>query len=69
MKHLVFIVIMNIKKAIDAFYVHVWKYHVLLESFVFNKDTQFIFDVWNHLCQMLKINVKLFIAYYFEIDN
>ena len=69
MRHLVFIVIMKVKKTIDAFYVHVWKHHDLLEFFVFNKNIQFIFDVWNYLCQMLKIDVKLFIAYHFEIDN
>ena len=69
MKHLVFIIIMKVKKLIDAFYVHVWKHHDLLEFFVFNKNTQFIFDIWNHLCQMLKIDVKLFIAYHFEINN
>ena len=69
MKHFVFIVIMKVKKSIDAFYVHVWKHHDLFEFFVFNKNTQFIFDVWNHLCQMSKIDVKLFIAYHFEIDD
>ena len=69
MRHLVSIVIMKIEKAIDAFYAHVWKHHDLFEFFVFDKDTQFIFDVWNYLCQMLKIDVKLFIAYHFEIDD
>ena len=34
-----------------------------------NKDIQFTFDVWRHFCQMLKIDVKLFIAYYLKIDD
>ncbi len=34
-----------------------------------DRDTQFIFDVWKHMCKMLKIDVKLFTAYHFKIDD
>ncbi len=34
-----------------------------------DQDTQFIFDVWKHICKMLKINIKLFTAYHFKIDD
>ena len=69
MKHLVFIVIMKTKKVVQTFYVNVWKYHDLLKFFTFDRDIQFIFDVFKHFCQMLKIDVRFFIAYYFEIDK
>ena len=68
-KHLVLIVSMKIKEVTNFFYAHVWKHHDLSKFFVFDRDTQFIFDVWEHICKMLKIDVKLFIAYHFEIDN
>ena len=37
--------------------------------FTFDRDTQFIFDVFKHFCQMLKIDVRLFIAYHLKIDE
>jgi len=69
MRHLVFIISMKVEEAINSFYAHVWKHHDLLEFFVSDQDTQFIFDVWKHMCKMLKINVKLFTAYHFKINN
>ncbi len=69
MKHLVFITFMKVEEAINCFYVHVWKHHDLLKFFMFDRDTQFIFDVWKHMCKMLKINVKLSTTYHFEIDD
>ena len=69
MRHLIFIVIMKIKKTTQTFYVYVWKHHDLLEFFVFDRDIQFIFDVWRHFCQMLRIDVKYFIAYHLEINE
>ncbi len=32
-------------------------------------DTQFIFNVWKHMCKMLKIDVKLSTTYYSEIND
>jgi len=69
MRHLVFIISMKVEEAINNFYAHVWKHHDLLEFFISDRDTQFIFDVWKHMCKMLKINVKLFTAYHLKIDD
>ena len=69
MKHLILIISIKIKKTIECFYVHIWKYHDLSEFFMFDKDTQFISDIWQHLYQMLKINVKLFTTYHLKTDK
>ncbi len=69
MKHLILITFMKVEEVINCFYAHVWKHHDLLEFFISDWDTQFIFNVWKHMCKMLKINVKLLIMYYFEIDD
>ncbi len=69
MKHLVLITSMKVEEAINCFYAHVWKHHDLLEFFVFDRDTQFIFNVWKHMCKMLKIDVKLSTTYHSEIDD
>ncbi len=69
MKHLVLIIFMKVEEAINSFYAYVWKHHDLLEFFVFDWDTQFIFDVWKHMYKMLKINIKLFTAYHLKINN
>ena len=45
MRHLVSIATMEVEEAILAFYNYVWKLHELLESLVFDRGTQFIFDV------------------------
>jgi len=69
MRHLVFIISIKVEEAINSFYAHVWKHHDLLKFFMSDRDTQFIFDVWKHICKMLKINIKLFTAYHLEIDD
>jgi len=69
MKHLVLITSMKVEEAINCFYAHVWKHHDLLEFFMSDRDTQFIFDVWKHMCKMLKINAKLSTMYHSEIDD
>ncbi len=68
MKHLVLITSMKVEEAINCFYAYVWKHHDLLEFFMSDQDTQFIFDVWKHMCKMLKIKVKLSTTYHSEID-
>ncbi len=60
---------MKVEEVINCFYAHVWKHHDLLEFFMSDQDTQFIFDVWKHICKMLKINVKLSMMYHSEIDD
>ncbi len=69
MRHLVFITSMKVEEVINCFYAHVWKHHDLLEFFMSDWDTQFIFDVWKHMCKMLKIDAKLSTTYHSEIDD
>jgi len=69
MKHLVLITSMKVEEVINCFYAHVWKHHDLLEFFMSDRDTQFIFDVWKHMCKMLKIDAKLSTTYHSEIDD
>ncbi len=69
MKHLVLITSMKVEEVINCFYAHVWKHHDLLEFFMSDWDTQFIFNVWKHMCKMLKIDAKLLTTYHFEIDD
>ncbi len=69
MKHLVLITSMKVEEAINCFYAHVWKHHDLLEFFMSDRDTQFIFDVWKHICKMLKIDAKLSTTYHSEIND
>ncbi len=69
MKHLVLITFMKVEEVINCFYAHVWKHHDLLKFFMSDQDIQFIFNVWKHISKMLKINVKLSMMYYFEIND
>jgi len=68
MKHLVLIIFMKVEEVINCFYAHVWKHHDLLKFFISDQDIQFIFNVWKHICKMLKIDIKLLITYHFEIN-
>ncbi len=69
MRHLVLTTFMKVEEVVNCFYAHVWKHHDLLKFFMFNWNIQFIFDVWKHICKMLKIDVKLLTMYHFEIDD
>ncbi len=69
MKHLILIISMKVEEVINCFYAHVWKHHDLLEFFMFDWNTQFIFNVWKHMCKMLKINIKLSTTYHSEIND
>ena len=69
MRHLVLITFMKVEEVINCFYAYIWKHHDLLKFFIFNWNIQFIFDVWKHICKMLKINVKLLMMYHSEIDD
>ncbi len=68
-KHLILITFIKVEEIINCFYAHVWKHHDLLEFFMSDWDTQFIFNVWKHMCKMLKINVKLLMMYHSEIND
>ncbi len=69
MRHLIFITSMKVEEVINCFYAHVWKHHDLLKFFMSDQDTQFIFNIWKHMCKMLKIDVKLLTIYHSEIDD
>ncbi len=69
MRHLILITSMKVEEIINCFYAHVWKHHDLLEFFMSDWDTQFIFNVWKHMCKMLKINIKLLMMYHFKIND
>ena len=61
-RHLIPIISMKIKEAIECYY-------NLSESLVSDKSMQFTFNIWQHLYQMLKINIKLFIMYHSEMNK
>ena len=69
MRHLVPTATMEVKEVTNTYYAHVWKHHGLPESFLSDWGTQFTSDVWSHLCQMLKIDAKLFTVYHSETDD
>jgi len=69
MRHLVLITSMKVEEVINCFYAYVWKHHDLFKFFMSDWNTQFIFDVWKHMCKMLKIDAKLSIMYHSEIDD
>jgi hypothetical protein len=48
---------------------HIWKLHELSSIIISNRESQFISLVWKTICQILKIDVKLSTAFYFEIDD
>ena len=68
-KHLIPIISMKIEEVTECFYIYVWKHHDLSESLMSDKNTQFIFNIWQHLYQMLKINAKLFTVYHFKMNE
>ena len=69
MRHLVFTATMEVKEVTNVYYAHVWKHHGLSEFFLSDWGMQFTSDVWSHLCQMLKIDAKLFTVYHSETDG
>jgi hypothetical protein len=48
---------------------HVWKLHDLSSTIVSDRESQFVSFVWKTICQALKINVKLSIAFHFETNE
>ncbi len=69
MRHLILITFMKVEEVINCFYAYVWKHHDLLKFFMSDWNIQFIFNVWKHMCKMLKINAKLSTIYHSEIDD
>jgi hypothetical protein len=48
---------------------NVWKLHELLNIIVSNRDSQFVLLIWRTICEILKIDVKLSIAFHSETDE
>ncbi len=48
---------------------HVWKLHKLSNIIIFDRDSPFIFLIWKKMCQTLKINIKLSIAFHLETNE
>jgi hypothetical protein len=48
---------------------HVWKLHELSNTIISNRESQFVSLVWKTICQTLKINVKLSIAFHSKTDD
>jgi hypothetical protein len=48
---------------------HVWKLHELLTTMISNRNSQFIFLVWDTICRMLRIKAKLFIAFHSKTNE
>ena len=48
---------------------HVWKLHSLPESIISDREVQFAAEIIKELNELLKIQTKLLIAYYSQIDR
>jgi hypothetical protein len=48
---------------------HVWKLHELSNTIISNRESQFISLVWKSICETLKIDVKLSIAFHSKTDD
>ncbi len=48
---------------------YVWKLHEFLTTMISNRDSQFIFFVWNTICRMLRIKAKLSIAFHSKTNE
>jgi hypothetical protein len=59
----------NAEKIARLLISNVWKLHELSNIIISNRESQFISFVWKIMCQMLKINIKLSIAFHSEIDD
>jgi hypothetical protein len=57
------------EKTIKLLINHVWKLHEMSNTIMSNRESQFISFVWKTVCRMLKINVKLSIAFHSETDD
>jgi hypothetical protein len=59
----------NAKKTTLLLINYVWKLHELSNTITLNRESQFIFSIWKIVCQILKINVKLFIVFHLKTDD
>jgi hypothetical protein len=59
----------TVEETIKLFIQHVWKLHELFTTIIFNRESQFISLIWDIICKMLKIKIKLFTAFHSETDE
>ncbi len=57
------------EKTIRLLINYVWKLHELSSIIISNRESQFTFSIWKIVCQILKINVKLFTVFHSKIDD
>ena len=48
---------------------YIWKHYKLLKSIMSDRDLQFILMFWKTVCKILKIKMKLLIAFYSQTDK
>jgi hypothetical protein len=48
---------------------YVWKLHELSSIIISDRDSQFVSLVWKTVCKILRINIKLSIAFHSETDE
>ncbi len=59
----------TVEKTTKLLIQHVWKLHELSITIISDKDSQFVSLIWDTICRMLKIKVKLFIAFHSETNE
>ncbi len=57
------------EKTIRLLINYVWKLHELSSIIISDRDSQFVSLIWKTVCKILKINVKLSIAFHFETNE
>jgi len=59
----------SVERLARLFKDHVWKLHGLPKSIILNRGVQFVAKIIRELNKLLKIQTKLSIAYYPQIDR
>ncbi len=59
----------NAAKIVRLLINHVWKLHELSSTIISNRDSQFISLIWKFVCEILRIDVKLFTAFHLETND
>jgi hypothetical protein len=59
----------TIDETIKLLIQHVWKLHELSTTMISDRDSQFIFLIWDIVCKMLKIKTKLFTIFHSKTND
>ncbi len=59
----------NAEKTIWLLINHVWKLHELSSTIISDRDSQFVSLIWKFVCKILRIDVKLSIAFHSETND